>query len=223
MITEQFKDLQYLTVFPKGYVEGEKCPVMIFLHGAGTRGNDIDKLKGNPFFKNISIHSDFPFVIVAPQCNKNTWFDHFQTLKELALFISTSAFADTERIYLMGASMGGYATWQLAMSLPDTFAGIVPICGGGMYWNAQRLASTPVWAFHGEKDRTVLCEESRKMVDAVNQKGGSAKLTVYPEAKHDSWTETYRNPEVWSWLLSHKKATVNAPVEDGYEGSKAFG
>ena len=223
MITQNFKDLQYLLAFPEGYVEGEKYPVIIFLHGAGTRGNDIEMLKKNPYFKNISIHKDFPFVIVAPQCNKNTWFDHFEALKELALFISTSAFADTERIYLMGASMGGYATWQLAMSLPKTFAGIVPICGGGMYWNAHRLLNTPVWAFHGEKDRTVLCEESRKMVDVVNKKGGNAKLTVYPEAEHDSWTETYRNPEVFEWLLSQKNGTVRVLAKDGYSGSEAFG
>ena len=109
------------------------------------------------------------------------------------------------------------------MSLPKTFAAIVPICGGGMYWNANRLRHTPVWAFHGEKDKTVFCEESRKMVDAVNKKGGNAKLTVYPDAEHDSWTETYRNPEVFEWLLSQKNGTVRVLDNDGYSGSEKFG
>ena len=75
----------------------------------------------------------------------------------------------------MGASMGGYGTWQLAMSMPKFFAAIVPICGGGMYWNAGRLINTPIWAFHGAKDPTVLCVESEKMVNHVNALGGKAK------------------------------------------------
>ena len=200
MITEIFKDMQYLLAFPEGYVQGEKYPVIIFLHGAGTRGNDIEMLKRNPYFKNVSVHKDFPFVIAAPQCNKNTWFDHFEALKEFALFISTSEFADTERIYLMGASMGGYATWQLAMSLPKNFAGIVPICGGGMYWNAARI-KIPIWAFHGADDSTVFFEESQKMVNAVNRSGGNAKLTEYAGVGHNCWEPTYNNPEIYKWLL----------------------
>ena len=113
----------------------------------------------------------------------------------------------------MGASMGGYATWQLAMSMPDYFAAIVPICGGGMYWNAGRLVNIPIWAFHGEQDTTVFLEESEKMVDAVNRRGGNAKFTVYPYNGHDAWSDTYSNWEVYEWLLQHRKNTSKDIIE----------
>jgi predicted peptidase len=91
------------------------------------------------------------------------------------------------------------------MSLPQLFAAIVPICGGGMYWNAARLVGVPAWAFHGEKDKTVFLEESRKMVNAVNKAGGNARLTTYPESAHNSWDETYQNRAVFNWLLENEK------------------
>ena len=122
----------------------------------------------------------------------------------------------------MGISMGGYATWQLAMSMPEVFAAIVPICGGGMYWNAGRLANVPVWAFHGKEDPTVLVEESEKMVAAVNKNGGKAKLTVYFGCRHDSWSETYKNPEVFAWLLSNEKNN-NSMITDKYNDSQLYG
>ncbi len=132
------------------------------------------------------INRDYPFMLVAPQCNKNTWFDLMDSLKKLVYLLADDETVDEKRIYLMGLSMGGYGTWQLAMSIPEMFAAIVPICGGGMYWNAGRLANVPVWAFHGKLDTTVFVEESEKMVNAVNAKGGNAKLTIYPELKHRS-------------------------------------
>ena len=118
--------------------------------------------------------------------------------------------------------MGGYATWQLAMSMPEHFAAILPICGGGMYWNAGRLAKLPVWAFHGAKDTVVFPEESQKMVNAVNKSGGNATLTIYPECDHDSWTNTYSNPKVFAWLLEHKKAET-FEQKDQYNNSRKFG
>ena len=118
--------------------------------------------------------------------------------------------------------MGGYATWQLAMSMPEAFAAIVPICGGGMYWNAERICNVPVWAFHGGKDTTVFLEESVKMIEAVKRCGGEAKLTVYPENAHDAWSDTYRNPEVFAWLLEHTKKNELHCV-DKYDNSEKFG
>ena len=218
-----YEDMQYLVRYPKDYREGDKCPVILFLHGAGTRGDDINRLVGNPFFKLIAEHDDFPFVVVAPLCHSETWFDHFQTLKRFVTMIAEREFADSDRIYLMGASMGGYATWQLAISMPKAFAAAVPICGGGMYWDAGRLKNLPIWAFHGDIDPTVLTEESVKMVEAVNRKGGNAKLTVYPDTKHDSWTATYQNPEVFAWLLSHTRHQEENATDNGYADAKKFG
>jgi predicted peptidase len=109
------------------------------------------------------------------------WYDLFEKLRAFVKMIISCGFVDPSRLYLTGNSMGGYGAWQLAMSLNDAFAAVIPVCGGGMYWNAGRLKNTPVWAFHGAKDRVVFCEESQKMVNAVNKRGGCAKLTIYPE------------------------------------------
>ena len=214
--------LRYVIRYPDGFSNEKKYPIILFLHGAGGRGDNIDKLLSNPFFVLTEKHEKFPFVCVAPLCSKNTWFDMWEHLEKLVTEISSLPFADKDRIYLMGASMGGYATWQLAMSMPEYFAAIVPICGGGMYWNAGRLVDVPVWAFHGAKDTTVLLDESVKMVEAVKHHGGEAKLTVYPENSHDAWSDTYSNPEVFDWLLKHKNKNDSQRC-DGYNNSKKYG
>ena len=214
--------LTYLVRYPDAYREGNTYPVLLFLHGAGTRGNRTDALRAHPFFADTQKHPDFPFVSVAPLCSENTWFDLFESLEALVEQIVKAPFADPRRIYLMGASMGGYGTWQLAMSMPEVFAAIVPICGGGMYWNAARLVNVPIWAFHGAMDTVVCPEESRKMVDAVNRAGGEAKLTLYPENAHNAWSDTFADPEVFSWLLSHKNKNATALV-DRYRSGEIYG
>ncbi len=219
---EKFESLRYIIRYPAGYTEAKKYPVLIGLHGAGSRGEDIEVLRANPFFVVTETLEDFPFISVAPQCHENTWFDLFETLKRFTMHIAAAPYTDARRLYLMGASMGGYATWQLAMSMPAYFAAAVPICGGGMYWNAGRLVGTPVWAFHGSDDPTVLVEESGKMVDGINRRGGNAKLTVYDGAGHDAWSATYSNPEVFHWLLSHENRNV-LPLQDEYQNSKLYG
>ena len=217
-----FHNIRCLIREPKDFDPQKKYPVLLFLHGAGTRGSDIHKLYTNPFFQLTDIRQDLPFVTVAPLCEENTWFDLWERLILLVKDITRLPFADPARIYVMGASMGGYATWQLAMSMPDCLAAIVPICGGGLYWNASRLANVPVWAFHGAKDPTVLLEESVKMVDAVNRTKGEAKLTVYPENGHDAWSDTFRNPDVFAWLLKQKKKSDKSCC-DGYNNSEQYG
>lgn len=218
-----FEKLHYLRRNPKGFKEGEKYPVILFLHGAGTRGSDIEILSKNTFFRVIRTYEDFPFVVVAPHCpNDETWFENMETLQRFVKSVAESDFADPSRIYLTGNSMGGYGSWELAMAMPEYFAAVVPICGGGMYWNAARLKNVPVWAFHGDADPTVFYEESKKMVEAVNKRGGNAKLTTYPGVKHDCWTQTYQNPETFAWLLAHENENLHV-LEDEYADSKKFG
>lgn len=220
---KKYKNINYVFAVPDDFNEKEKYPFLIVLHGAGSRGNNAEKLLENPFFK-IDKNNYENFVIAAPQCPENmTWFDVFEQLKEFTKFLYNSVFADEEHFYCMGPSMGGYGTWQLAMSMPEIFAAVVPICGGGMYWNAERLLNVPVWAFHGAKDNLVMLEESEKMVNALNNAGGKAKLTVYPENGHNAWSDTYANPEVAEWLLQNKKQNSKKVSENKYAGSEFFG
>jgi len=198
-----WEGMQYILRKPEEYDPDKQYPILLFLHGAGTRGTDLAPLASNPFFKITAALDFFPFITIAPLCHADTWFDLMDVLQSLVHHIASAPYTDAQRIYLMGNSMGGYATWQLAMSMPEYFAAICPICGGGMYWNASRLVNVPVWAFHGAKDDTVYVQESIWMTEAINRCGGQAKLTIYPENGHDSWSDTYTNPEVYQWLLSH--------------------
>ena len=208
--------------YPEKFYENEKYPLIISLHGAGNRGHGVDSLKNDDYFIHTSKFKEFPFVSVMPYCGGNTWFDLFEQLKETVKEIIKMPFVDEKRVYLLGISMGGYAAWQLGMSMPELFAAMVPICGGGMYWNAGRLANVPVWAFHGAKDTTVFPEESKKMVDAVNNCGGNAKLTSYLENGHDSWTDTLTNWEVFEWLLKHENKN-EIELIDKYTDPKIYG
>jgi predicted peptidase len=153
------------------------------------------------------------FIVVSPQCPANTWWDDDGVLGLLD-DIAAKYRTDPTRHYLTGLSMGGYGTWSVGLKYPERFAAIVPICGGGSTVDIRRtgrdkkaaLTSLGIWAFHGAKDPTVLLEESETMVAALKKVGVTdLQLTVYPEAKHDSWTETYNNPELYAWLLKHKR------------------
>jgi len=112
---------------------------------------------------------------------------------------------DRRRVYLTGLSMGGFGTWSLAAANPKRFAAIAPICGGGNTADAKKLATLPMWVFHGAKDPTVPVQRSREMVEAIKVAGGNIKYTEYPEAGHDSWTETYDNPALYEWFLAQKR------------------
>ena len=219
---KQFESLNYIVHYPKRYRAGKRYPVLLQLHGAGTRGITLEQYEASDSFDVISASAGEKMIIVAPHCTANSWCDRFETLIRFANWLATAEFTDPARLYLLGGSMGAYAAWQLAMSQPALFAAMIPICGGGMYWSASRLVNVPIWAFHGAKDTTVRPEESTKMVEAVNKKGGQAKLTVYPENAHDAWNDTYRNPEVFTWLLSHKNNNAKALVET-CKGAKEFG
>ena len=214
--------MQYIVCNPKEYDPDKQYPILLFLHGAGTRGTDPAPLVNNPFFKIADTLDFFPFITIAPLCHTDTWFDLMDSLQSFVRHIASAPYADPQRIYLMGNSMGGYATWQLAMSMPEYFAAICPICGGGMYWNASRLVNVPVWAFHGAKDDTVFVQESIWMTEAVNRCGGNAKLTIYSENSHDAWSDTYRNPEVYQWLLSHTNSNTLA-LNNIYTDNQLFG
>lgn len=199
-------DIDYLLYLPEGYGEkDQKWPLMLFLHGAGERGDDLNLVKKHGPPKRIEQGKEFPFIVVSPQCPEGQWWtEKTDTLMALLDRIEADYDVDASRIYVTGLSMGGFGTWTLATRHPERFAAIAPICGGGDWYLADRLQDVPIWAFHGAKDSVVPLALSETMVQAVERIGGSARLTVYPEANHDSWTATYDNPELYEWLLSHR-------------------
>jgi predicted peptidase len=207
--------MQYLVYLPKEYdaKSSKRWPLMLFLHGAGERGTDLQRvaIHGPPSL--VKQGKSFPFIIVAPQCpNDERWQN--DSLVKLLDHVMAEYKVDAGRVYLTGLSMGGYGTWKLALAYPEKFAAIAPICGGGEFIDAllasrtkaAALRSLPVWAFHGAKDQVVPLAESERMVNALKKAGvKDVKLTVYPEADHNSWTETYNNPEFYEWLLKHER------------------
>jgi predicted peptidase len=202
--------LRYLLYLPSEYRDkvNKKWPLILYLHGVGERGNKLNELKKHGIPKIVENHNDFPFMTISPQCPIDTlWFDHYVGLKVLLDELIGSYNVDIKRIYLTGNSMGGYGTWGLALEDPGRFAAMAPICGGGLTEKVCDLKDVPVWGFHGEKDDLVKLEEGQKMVDALKACGGNVRLTVYPNVGHDSWTQTYDNPELYEWFLQNVRAT----------------
>ena len=200
---------QYLLFLPAGYGEKQqRWPIILFLHGAGERGSDLKKVKTHGPPKIVEKQKDFPFIVVSPQCPEDRWWpEKTEVLINLLDDIIAQYRVDTTRIYLTGLSMGGSGTWALAAEYPEYFAAIAPICGRGMPFLADRFKDLPVWAFHGAKDDVVPLKESEEMVNAITNRGGDARLTVYPDAGHDSWTATYDNQELYDWFLQHRKSS----------------
>ncbi len=204
-ITLTFK-FNYLLYLPPGYQDDpdKQWPLILFLHGMGERGDDLELVKVHGLPKRIEHGDDFPFIIVSPQCpDGSNWQLQAAGLVKFLDDIAANYRVDENRVYLTGLSMGGYGTWHLAMQNPQRFAAIAPICGGGDAANVCRIKDVPVWNFHGEKDSTVTIERSHLMVDALKDCSGNVRFTIYPDAEHDSWTETYKNPELYDWFLEH--------------------
>jgi predicted peptidase len=200
-------EMDYLLALPKGYDKQDAWPLVLFLHGAGERGDNLELVKKHGPPKLIGDGKEFPFIVVSPQCPKDVWWEPIELTALLDQVIKTHK-VDEDRIYVTGLSMGGFGTWRLAALTPNRFAAIAPICGGGEEYWARRFSHVPTWAFHGAKDKGVPVERSQKMIDAMKEEGGEPKLTVYPEAEHDSWTETYNNPMFYEWLLAQKRKPV---------------
>ena len=197
----------YLLFLPEGYgTKRQSWPLMVFLHGAGERGNVLNKVAVHGPPKIVKNKKDFPFILVSPQCPEGDWWtEKVEVLINLVDDIAARYKVDKKRIYLTGLSMGGYGTWALASSYPERFAAIAPICGGGSRIMSLRLKDIPIWVFHGAKDQVVPLEESEEMVNAIRKRGGDVKFTIYPDAGHDSWTETYNNQELYDWFLEYRK------------------
>jgi predicted peptidase len=192
--------------------------LLLFLHGAGERGSNIWRADIHGPSKYIAAHPDFPFVMITPLCPSNeVWSGAI--LSGLLDEAVKKYRVDTNRVYLTGLSMGGFGAWDLALAMPEKFAAVIPIAGGGndlpiiladkgfaSPGNVAALKSLAFWAFHGGKDTVVQPDESERMIAALRHLGvAEAKLTIYPDATHNSWEQTYNNPEIYEWLLKHRR------------------
>lgn len=201
---KNFENLKYLISYPEKFSSEKKYPLVFFLHGAGTRGDNLDLVSNNACFQNlVKRQSERGYVVLAPQCSGRDWNEFMNVLIRLVDFYRNCEFVDVNRIYLTGNSMGGYGTWELATIRANWFAAIMPICGGGIPWMASNLKNTPIRTFHGVCDPTVDPTESLKMVRAVNVCGGNAELILFPKLAHNCWDEALSDEGNYDWLLSH--------------------
>ncbi len=199
---KQFESVKYLVSYPKDFDPAGKHPLVIYLHGAGTRSADTEILRSRPNLLKLQQRQSRGYVLLAPLCSVNNWNEIMSSLIGLVGRMREEAYIDPTRVHLTGNSMGGYGTWELAALRPDWFASIMPLCGGGVPWMAGNLADVPVRAFHGLKDATVDPGESLKMAIAVNKKGGHAELILFPDLSHNCWERVYSTEENYDWLLS---------------------
>ncbi|MFO0916883.1 MAG: alpha/beta hydrolase-fold protein [Planctomycetaceae bacterium] len=203
--------LNYLLFLPKGYGDeaGRKWPLMIFLHGGGQCGDDLQLLKAHGPPKLVEERpDDFPFIVASPQSpdNEVPHVDRWETyvLKNFLTHLEGEFAVDADRIYLTGLSNGGFGTFRWAAREPGRFAAIVPICGGGWPHYAKQIKDIPTWIFHGDMDPVVPLRYSQEMAEALRERGGNPKVTLYEGVGHDSWTRTYNDPELYKWMLSQK-------------------
>ena len=195
----------YWTYLPKAAKPAAGWPLLVFLHGSGERGTDLELLKKHGPPKLVGQKPELEsFFMLAPQCPKTRWWDTV-AVKDLIDQTLASQPIDRSRIYITGISMGGFATWTLLKEHPDFMAAAVPICGAGDPAAAAQFKNVPIWAFHGDKDTSVPVQGSILMVDALKKEKGNIKFTLYEGVTHDCWTRTFDNPDLYSWLLEHRK------------------
>jgi predicted peptidase len=201
-------DYRYLLSHPEGYDTSpdRRWPLVVFLHGSGERGADLELLKKHGPPKLIAAGKKIPAVVASLQCpSDQLWNPH--GVKAVTDHLIRTERIDPRRVYLTGLSMGGFGTWETAFEYPETYAAIAPICGGaGVRWvTASRLKHLPAWIFHGDQDAAVPVDFSLKIHGALQKIGAPVKLTIYSGVGHDSWTQTYDNPEFWNWLFAQKR------------------
>jgi predicted peptidase len=201
---KRIEKMNYLLHVPAQ--KSEKLPIIVFLHGAGERGDDFDKIAVHGVPKYVERGMDVPAIVIAPQCPQDLiWNRLTAEVKELIDFAIAEYGADPDRVSITGISMGGYGTWEMGISYPGFFAALAPVCGGGISWNVGSIGKTPVWAFHGDADNVVPYNNSVEMCDTLKAKGGNVRLTLFHGVDHNSWEPAYETTKLIDWLVAAKK------------------
>ena len=197
--------LNYLIDYPENFSYDEKYPIIFFFHGMGSARRGIYFLEKNCPVRREHIPKDMPFIIVAPSCDDYMWFENTQNVICFLRECMEWSFVDKERVYLTGASMGGYFSWTISALHPEFFAAAVICCGAGPYFAANRI-KFPVKVVAGALDTTVLPRESELMAERINAAGGSAEFILYEDLGHNVWARIYGDKETYKWMLTNKKA-----------------
>jgi predicted peptidase len=222
--TEEGEKLKYRLLKPADFDADKKYPLVVFLHGAGERGDDNEAQLVHCMaqFCTAEHRRQYPCYVLAPQCpagqkwadvdwsvDKPEYPEKISRSLDLTLQVVEAMLADSavdkNRLYLAGLSMGGYGTWDALARRPDLFAAAIPICGGGSVDTVAAFKDIPLWCFHGASDNVVNVEKSRDMIAALKTAGGEPRYTEYPGVGHDSWTQTFASEETFQWLFAQKR------------------
>ena len=196
--------LRYMEYVPAKIDLNRRVPIMIFLHGSGEAGHNINSVLNNGPWQYARGDANFPFIVLAPQLDQDGEWDP-EKLNEWLQHIVEVLPVDKRRIYLTGVSRGGQGTWDFAMRYPHWFAAIAPMSGYSDIRQPCRLQGIPVWAFHGGQDGVVPIKYDQDTVAKAKACKVNVKLTVYPDLGHDTWTRTFANPDLYSWLMHAKR------------------
>ena len=199
--------VRYLLYLPGDYDQAKDTawPLVLFLHGSGERGDDVDRVKIHGPPKLVASGKQFPFVLCSPQCPANSrW--NADELDQLVDTLASTYRIDRQRLYVTGLSMGGSGTWSLIAAQPDKYAAAMPLCGRGDLQAIDKLAKTPTWVLVGGKDRPETVQNCQDMANALTKAGGKGRFTLYFELPHDCWTTTYNAGETYDWLLAQRRA-----------------
>jgi predicted peptidase len=189
---------------PDDYEKRKQWPLVLFLHGAGERGTDLNVVGVHGPLKEIATGRKIPAIVVVPQCPPDNWWD-VPSLIGLLGSVEKNYRVDPKQELLTGLSMGGYGTWALFAAQPDRFAAIAPICGGGDVATIPYRDKFPIWAVHGTADQSVPFGNGEAMVLMAKARGADVRFDVIQGGGHDTWTQTYAQDEFWNWLLSQRR------------------
>jgi predicted peptidase len=196
--------LDFLTYLPENFDSTKEYPLILFLHGSGERGNDIEKVRLQALPKEIEKGRKLPAIVIAPQCPENQRWKTFE-LAALLDHVGSLYKVDKSAVYVTGLSMGGSGTWRFAAEFPERVAAIIPMCAYAEPHAAYQIADIPVWVFHGTADDVTPVDGSERMVKKLQEIGGNVKFTKYEGANHGIWERTYANDEIYTWLFSQRK------------------
>ena len=184
-----------------------QIPLMIYLHGAGERGNKIEQVCRHAIPKMLTNGHELDAMVLCPQCPAEyVWNNVVRDVKQLIDLVAEQYNILKDRICITGSSMGGFGTWEMALTYKTLFSAIAPVAGGGLSWRCSNLITTPVIAYHGTKDTTVPVIYSQLMVDSTNACGGQAKLVLLEGKGHNDGIESaYQETDLIEWLLSKRR------------------